>query len=112
MFFNSINHNILLSRLHTRFKIDVLVLKWIESYLKSLTQVIQIKCVGKSSERELNWGVPQGSILGSLLFSLYTSPLGDIDDKDNHFYADDAQIYHVLENAKLWVRRTAVRKWL
>ena len=101
--FDTINHNILLSRLRTRFHIDGLALKWIESYLKGRTQVIQIKGVGKSSERTLNWGVPQGSILGPLLFSLYTAPLGDIANKysmDHHFYADDAQIYHALENAK------------
>ena len=101
--FDTINHNILLSWLHTRFKIDGLALKWIESYLKGRTQLIQIKGVGKSSERRLNWGVPQGSILGPLLFSLYIAPLGDITDKyslDYLCYADDAQIYHALENAK------------
>ena len=50
--FDTINHNILLSRLRTRFHIDGLALKWIESYLKGRTQVIQIKGVGKSSERK------------------------------------------------------------
>ena len=63
--------------------------------LTSRKQFVNVnKC--KSSQRLLERGVPQGSVLGPLLYLLYTSPLADIIKRyklEYHFYADDTQLY-------------------
>ena len=49
-----------------------------------------------STVRLLHWGVPQGSVLGPMLYLLYTPPLGDIVREHGlsfHFYADDSPLY-------------------
>ena len=89
------DHSILLSRLASRFGIKGTVLVWLRSYLTSRKQFVDVnKC--KSSQRLLERGVPQGSVIGPLLYLLYTSPLADIIERYNleyHFYADDTQLY-------------------
>ena len=89
------DHSILLSRLSSRFGIKGTVLAWLRSYFISRKQFVDVnKC--KSSQRLLERGIPQGSVLGPLLYILYTSPLADIIKRYNleyHFYADDTQHY-------------------
>ena len=93
--FDTVDHSILLSRLSSRFGIKGTVLAWLRSYLTSPKQFFNVnKC--RSSQRFLERGVPQGSVLGPLLYLLYTSPLADIIKRYNleyHFYADDTQLY-------------------
>ena len=93
--FDTVNHKILLQRLQHRYGIKGVVLKWLESYLTEYQQCVIID--GELSEPALlKQGVPQGSILNPILFTLYTAPLGNI--CHNHgipymTYADDHQLY-------------------
>ena len=93
--FDTVDHSILLSRLALRFGVDGQVIAWIELYLKDREQFVQIENT-KSSVRQLSRGVPQGSVLGPLLYVLYTLPIADIIKSYGlhyNLYADDSQIY-------------------
>ena len=70
--FDTIDHNILITRLSSWFGIQGSVLNWFESYLTSRS--FRVKCDKDfSSEHVSSCGVPQGSVLGPLLFVMYTT---------------------------------------
>ena len=93
--FDTIDHNVLLQLLQTRIGLSDSVLRWFRSYLTGRTQCVSIdNFCSKSSP--LQYGVPQGSVLGPLLYTMYTLPLGDILREAGvafHLYADDTQLY-------------------
>ena len=93
--FDTVDHSTLLLRLRTRFCVKGSTLAWFESYLSSRKYYVEVEGY-KSSLRSLDSGVPQGSVLGPLLYVLYTSPVPDIiksHDLQYHFNADDTQLY-------------------
>ena len=97
--FNTVDHKILLNHLENHFGIRAMALQWIESYLINWSQRVVIggtKTTGaKSESMSLKFGVPQGSVLGPILFTLYTCPLGQICAKHvlYYLYKDNQQIY-------------------
>ena len=99
--FNTILHLLLLNRLQYRFGFTDTILEWIGSYLSGRMQQVVIDGAkgqpqGQSDAVTLTFGVPQGSVLGLILFTLFMSPLGHLCQKPNvlvHLYTDDMQVY-------------------
>ena len=71
--FDTVGHQILLDRLKNMFGFTGLVFNWIASYLLGRSQKVVVDDA-KSPPAPLSCGVPQGSILGPILFTLYTTP--------------------------------------
>ena len=94
--FDTIDHSILIHRLQHWFGISSTALNLLSSFLSDRFQTV-ITPTSKSNPVLLEYGIPQGSVLGPLLYSLYTTPLHSIISKYPslrcHFYADDTQIY-------------------
>ena len=93
--FDTVDHQILFDRLQFSYGFEGAVLGWFRSYLTGRSQCIRYNGVQSESVPVL-YGVPQGSVLGPVLFILYSADVIDIATKHGffaHSYADDLQIY-------------------
>ena len=97
--FDAVEVETLISTLSNYFGVTYLAAKWFQSYMSNRFFKVQIK------DKSSNWiqfqsGVPQGLVLGPLLFSIYTALIEAILKKHGVFYhksADDLQIYVVFK---------------
>lgn len=94
--FDTVDHQILLRRLRDEVGLSGSVLHWFSSYLSGRSFSVTANQI-RSESADLLCGVPQGSVLGPVLFLLYLIPLGKIiqrfSDVSYHIFADDIQLY-------------------
>jgi len=122
--FDTIDHHILLTTLDNHFGVTGTAKAWFSSYLSNRYQ--KVKVPGATSPaKELAYGVPQGSVLGPILFTAYTKPLSaeiSAHELDHHLYADDSQLWLAFNprsalatgNATSWVTRCLghIKHWM
>ena len=89
--FDVISHDILLNKLRT-YGIRGIVHKWFENYLTNRTQYVELDGQ-KSTSTNITIGVPQGSILGPLLYLIYVNDIGNSCTSNILSFADDTTIY-------------------
>ena len=93
--FDTIDHEKLIRRLEADFGLSDSALVWLTSYLLGRQQSVRVGEV-TSTRTLVTSGVPQGSVLGQVLFFVYISPVGRIIEKCDvayHSYADDTTLY-------------------
>ena len=93
--FDTIDANILIDTLHNRLGVKGTPLKWFRSYLSDRCFAVKVGN-SQSPDHKLKYGVPQGSLLGPFLFTVYSAATEAILKKHGikyHKYADDIQIY-------------------
>lgn len=90
--FDTVNHGRLISKLSS-YNMSPQALSWFESYLQGREQCVVIDHV-KSAPCKIKTGIPQGTILGPVLFSLYVNELPEVcPEVGLQMYADDTVVY-------------------
>lgn len=113
--FDSLNHDLLLYKLHYH-GIRGLSFSWLKSYLTNRQQFVQIN-EQKSDLKKIVNGIPQGSVLGPLLFVLFINDICNVSKRIQIIlFADDTSIYYtgkdlteMIETTKIELRK--IKKW-
>ena len=104
--FDSIDHELILLKL-AKLGMGKSTVKWIKSYLRNRKQITKFKNY-KSTEEVVRSGIPQGSILGPLLFLCFTNDLHALlkDECKLSAYADDTQLLVEASSMKQLKKKT------
>ena len=114
--FDTVNHSILLQKLE-HCGIRGVVLKWFQSYLENRKQFVSIGNV-RSDISYILCGVPQGSVLGPLLFLLYLNGIQKSKNLlDFHLFAEDSSLFYSAKSlseleSTITCQLSHVHKWL
>ena len=114
--FDTVNHNILLSKLQS-LGIRSIALDWFRSYLSNRKQFVSIGNANPA-QRNISCRLPQGSVLGPLLFLLYVNDFSNCSKiLDFHIFSDDSNLFYAHKSLENLVQITndelqKVNDWL
>ena len=98
--FDTVNHSMLLRKLN-HYGVRGIINDWFASYLVGRQQITQIGPKNISKNEVVLSGVPQGSVLGPLLFVLYINDMSNSSDKLKFYlFADDTNLLYADKNLK------------
>ena len=111
--FDTVPHKRLISKLNS-LNISKEIVNWIEAFISNRRQKVGVN--GKESNwHDVTSGIPQGSVLGPLLFVLYINDLPDLTQSDTFLFADDIKIFRSIINTNdqdiLQQDITTIEKW-
>ena len=121
--FDTIDHDILLSRICNVYGITGNAFDWFRFYLTGKIQRAVIED-SVSVDQELDFGVPQGPVLGPRIYCMYTKPVSDIIQRhglSHYSYADDTQLYMTMDHsnndwrdglARIELCVSEIREWM
>ena len=96
--FDTVDHDILLQRFQSVYGINATCYSWFKSYLEHRTLKVNVHS-SYSKPHQLKCGVPQGSVLGARIYSMYVHPMSSIAIQHHisyHYYADDTLLYRPI----------------
>ena len=109
--FDCVFHNVLLRKLENDFGINGVLLDWLRSYLDNRKQYTVLNGIA-SDLNTVKSGIPQGSVLGPTLFSLYTSDLPEaITTATTYMYADDTTLYCIGDSIDAVISELLTKLW-
>ena len=94
--FDSVPHKRLISKLRS-YRFNLVIISWVENYLWDRSQYVEIN-VEQSQWQPVTSGIPQGSVLGPLLFLIYINDLPKHVNSTIYMYADDTKIYREIRD--------------
>ena len=93
--FDTVDHAILLNRLSVSYGLSSSALAWFSTFVTGRTQSVRLGG-SVSPKTQVRFGIPQGSVLGPILYVLYTADVAKLVESlwlSVHLYADDTQLY-------------------
>ena len=101
--FDKVPHRLLMHKLEYLNVLDGHVMRWVHNFLSGRSQRVMLGGVA-SEYAHVTSGVPQGSVLGPVLFIIYVNDIPDCVDCSVSMYADDTLVYQVVNNLTEQVR--------
>ena len=94
--FDTVPHELLKSKLH-KYGVNKKTLNWIDSFLTNREQCVTVNGSSSSSEQVLS-GVPQGTVLGPILFLVHINDISNDVQSGVRLFADDCVCYRIIES--------------